>query len=175
MAGEMPENAYSKWEDVDAHLLEGKDRGRVDSDPEEEYEEQPDEEEVESVHSLFDNATFTSAEECVAQAKDTYNLDLKKACSALGGGFYGAVKLVNFLRQCKEDRRLPWAEEPCETDEDYRASVKSLSGETVLARLSELGSTILTGDTYLQPVVASDPLLQHVALFQDDVEDEEGG
>jgi protein arginine N-methyltransferase 3 len=92
---------------------------------------EPDEE-VTIFKSLLDDKTFGSAEEMLSHTKKEHNLDFLAVVKRLQLDFYGAIKLVNFVRSCHQ------------------------KGQAVPADIS---SALLEDDVYLKPVLENDTFL----------------
>ena len=92
---------------------------------------EPDEE-VTIFKSLLDDKTFGSAEEMLSHTKKEHNLDFLAVVKRLQLDFYGAIKLVNFVRSCHQ------------------------KGQAVPADISNAS---LEDDAYLKPVLENDTFL----------------
>merc|ERR1712000_792019 len=92
---------------------------------------EPDEE-PSTVVSLFDEQTFPNPKEMLAYCKEKHNFDLLAIVKRLGLDFYGAIKLVNYVRsKVQQSQPLP----------------------------EQISAKDLEDDQYLKPVLENDALL----------------
>lgn len=102
------------------------------SDGESDWQDLEADEEPSIFTSFFSNTTFNTAQEMLAQTKAKHNFDFLETVRRLELDFYGAIKLVNFVRTCHK------------------------KGEPVPGDLS---ATQLDDDVYLKPVLDNDTFL----------------
>lgn len=102
------------------------------SDGESDWQDLELDEEPSIFTSFFSQDTFTSAQEMLSHTKTKHNFDFLETARRLKLDFYGAIKLVNFVRTCHQ------------------------KGETVPADIS---TAHLDDDVYLKPVLDNDTFL----------------
>lgn len=102
-----------------------------------------------TIVSLFDTRTFTNLREMLSHCKKEHGFDLIDTIQRLNLDFHGAVKLVNFVRQCVlEKRPLP----------------------------QNLHIQDFEDDGYLKPVLANDALLFSLdEILEDGEQGEQAG
>ncbi|KAJ6441696.1 Ribosomal protein arginine N-methyltransferase rmt3 [Purpureocillium lavendulum] len=102
---------------------------------------EPDEEAV-TVVSLFDDKTFSSLEEMLAYCQQQHGFDLKANLTRLQLDFIGAVKLINFIRDCVgrgQTLPSPITAQDIDSDELLRPT---LDNDAVLFSLDDVLETI---------------------------------
>jgi hypothetical protein len=102
------------------------------SDGESDWQDLEADEEPSIFTSFFSDETFNTAQEMLAQTKAKHNFDFLETVRRLNLDFYGAIKLVNFVRACHK------------------------KGEPVPGDIS---ATQLDNDVYLKPVLDNDTFL----------------
>ncbi|KAF8587688.1 S-adenosyl-L-methionine-dependent methyltransferase [Ramaria rubella] len=102
---------------------------------------------IKSCKSLFDDDVFPSAVDALQSDKLNHGFDLEATCSKLLLDFHGRVRLINFIRKQKPSPNF----------------IASLTGN----------ETFLSDDSYLQPVLEDDPILQLQSTDWTDSETEE--
>lgn len=95
-------------------------------------------EEPSTIVSLFDAQTFSNPSEMLAHCKDRHQFDFLAIARGLQLDFYGAIKLVNFVRQCvQQGQPLPDQILPEDIkDEQYLKPV--LENDALLFTLDEV-------------------------------------
>ena len=110
---------------------------------------------------LFSDQVFGSAKRACEEMLARYDFDLVKICNESGGGLYGAIKIINYIRlQVKKSRTASPSATPQETSAGIISTV--LSTPTKLAELPE---------EYLAPVIPSDPLIVYVTSLLDNFDE----
>ena len=81
---------------------------------------------------LFSDQVFGSAKRACEEMLARYDFDLVKICNESGGGLYGAIKIINYIRlQVKKSRTASPSATPQETSAGIISTV--LSTPTKLA------------------------------------------
>ena len=107
---------------------------------------------------LFTDQEFASPAECLAHAASSHALDLNLLIGRLKLDLYDKMKLVNFLRT---SLRTPGAD------------VAAVVATVVACQPGAPESWPWSEDTYLQPVLADDPLLYSLSMGDDEADEAE--
>ena len=107
---------------------------------------------------LFTDQEFASPAECLAHAASSHALDLNLLIGRLKLDLYDKMKLVNFLRT---SLRTPGAD------------VAAVVATVVACQPGAPESWPWSEDTYLQPVLADDPLLYSLSMDDDEADEAE--
>ena len=107
---------------------------------------------------IFTDQEFASPAECLAHAASSHALDLNLLIGRLKLDLYDKMKLVNFLRT---SLRTPGAD------------VAAVVATVVACQPGAPESWPWSEDTYLQPVLADDPLLYSLSMDDDEADEAE--
>ena len=109
-----------------------------DSSGESGWQDVEQDEEPLAVVSLFDTQTFPNPQDMLAHCKERHDFDFLHIVKSLGLDFYGAIRLVNFVRQSvQQGKPLPKQISSQDVDnEDYLKPV--LENDALLFTLDEV-------------------------------------
>eukprot|EP00299_Pterocystis_sp_00344_P019919 c9840_g1_i1.p1 GENE.c9840_g1_i1~~c9840_g1_i1.p1 ORF type:complete len:551 (+),score=161.05 c9840_g1_i1:3-1655(+) len=118
-----------------------------------EWADWEEEEEIQQTECLFCSDVFEGVTAAVKHLSSKHNFDLKQVTQTYGLDMYGAVKVVNFLRQAKQPHKtITWPEVFESTDLSFLQS---------------------SSEQYLISTNPTDPLLQYACSSCEDIEDKQ--
>lgn len=138
---ENRQQVVSAEEPVDDRSDEG---DESDKDDFRDWQAEDGEDEEEAVKSLFCSQKLSSLAELVEHDKKIFGFDLQAVVKDVCQDDFSYIKLINFIRSSVKEK-----EAEASSKEDLVASVTRLIESKVF----------LDGETYLKPVIESDPLL----------------
>lgn len=138
---ENRQQVVSAEEPVDDRSDEG---DESDKDDFRDWQAEDGEDEEEAVKSLFCSQKLPSLAELVEHDKKIFGFDLQAVVKDVCQDDFSYIKLINFIRSSVKEK-----EAEASSKEDLVASVTRLIESKVF----------LDGETYLKPVIESDPLL----------------